>query len=443
MDEQRTDRDIDIQRQLTAAVEFLRNNEIESAEQALDGVLRIAPGQPDGLHFLGLVRHAQGRTDEALKLIGEALRLVPDHAGAWNNLGNVLMTAGGLDEALQAYENSAKVADGRSESADALNNLGTVYRKLGRPGDAETTCRRATEVRPDFADAWYNLSHALLSQGKANEGLLANSRAVTLWPRNLLARNQVVHALMLLGQREHAAQMYREWLAEEPDNPVVQHHLAACLGEAPPDRASDAYVQKVFDSFAASFDVKLESLQYRAPELVARALRAAAGEPRAALHVADAGCGTGLCGPLLKPWATRLAGCDLSLGMLRRADVRRAYDVLHQAELVFYLDTQPDAFDAVISADTLCYFGPLDRPMAAAGRSLRSGGWVVFTVEALTDEAAEEHRLQLNGRYAHAQRHVRSTVERGGLTLVELRPDTLRMEAGLPVAGWVVTARKG
>jgi len=443
MDGQPSDRDTGIQRRLTGAVESLRNDAIEAAEQALDEVLRIAPDQPDGLHFLGLVRHAQGRTDEALKLISEALRLVPDHAGAWNNLGNVLMSAGGIDEAIQAYENSALVANGRPESADALNNLGTTYRKVGRPEDAETACRRATEARPDFADAWYNLSHALLAQGKANEGLLANSRAVTLWPRNLLARNQVVHALMLLGQREHAAQMYREWLAEEPDNPVVQHHLAACLGDAPPDRASDAYIQKVFDSFAASFDVKLESLQYRAPELVARALGVAAGEPRADLHVVDAGCGTGLCGSLLRPWATRLAGCDLSVGMLRRADARRAYDVLHQAELVFYLDTQPNAFDAVISADTLCYFGPLDRPMAAAGRCLRSGGWLVFTVEALPDEATDENRLQLNGRYAHARGHIRSTVECAGLTLVELRPETLRMEAGLPVAGWVVTARKG
>jgi predicted TPR repeat methyltransferase len=116
---------------------------------------------------------------------------------------------------------------------------------------------------------------------------------------------------------------------------------------------------------------------------------------------------------------------------------------LHQAELVFYLDTQPNAFDAVISADTLCYFGPLDRPMAAAGRCLRSGGWLVFTVEALPDEATDENRLQLNGRYAHARGHIRSTVECAGLTLVELRPETLRMEAGLPVAGWVVTARKG
>ena len=77
------------------------------------------------------------------------------------------------------------------------------------------------------------------------------------------------------------------------------------------------------------------------------------------------------------------------------------YELLHQAELVYYLDTQPAAFDAVISADTLCYFGPLEAAFAAIKRCLRSGGWLVFTVEALTAENGEEHQLQLNGRYAH------------------------------------------
>jgi predicted TPR repeat methyltransferase len=431
----------DLQQRLTASIQLLQTDQIEAAEQALNDILRIQPRQPDALHFLGVVRHAQGRTHEALTLIDQSLRIVPGHAGAWNNMGNVLMTIGVFEEAVTAYENSARVAAGRPESAEALSNLGTLYRRLQRLAEAEEACRRAVEVRPDLSDAWYNLSQVLIAQGKVHEGLLANSRATTLSPRHG-GREQVLRALLLLGERERAAQMYRDWLEEQPDDPLARHHLAACEGDAPPERASDAYVQTVFDSFSRSFDVKLEQLHYRAPELVTAALGAAAGPARAALDVLDAGCGTGLCGPLIRPWAKRLAGCDLSIGMLRRAGARGGYDVLHQAELVFYMETQPAAFDAVISADTLCYFGPLDKPMAAAGRCLRSGGLLVFTVEALPADATDEHTLQLNGRYAHAERHVRATAARGGLTVVDIRGDVLREEAGLPVAGWVVTARK-
>jgi predicted TPR repeat methyltransferase len=434
---------LDIQRRLAEAIELLRNEQIDAAENAFDEVLRREPEQPDALHFMGVVRHTQGRSDEAVALIREALERVPDHVTAWNNLGNVLLSASRIDEAVSAYEQSTKLAGDQPDSVNALNNLGIVYRKQGRLDDAERACRRAIELRPDFAEAWYTLSSVLIAKGNVNEGLLANSRAIAVWPHHLQARDQVIRALLLLGERDQAAKLYREWLAEEPDNPLAQHHLAACLGEAPPERASDAYLQQVFDNFAASFDAKLEKLHYRAPELVVEALRAAVGEPRAELDIVDAGCGTGLCGPLVKPWAKRLAGCDLSVGMLRRARERKIYDVLHRAELVYYLDTQPERFDAVISADTLCYFGGLDAPIAAACRTLRSGGWFVFTVEALPADSGEEHRLQLNGRYSHSERHVRASIERAGLALSDLRAETLRLEAGLPVAGWVVTARKG
>ena len=36
------------------------------------------------------------------------------------------------------------------------------------------------------------------------------------------------------------------------------------------------------------------------------------------LDVLDAGCGTGLCGPLVAPYARRLVGVDLSEAMLAR-----------------------------------------------------------------------------------------------------------------------------
>lgn len=431
-----------LQAALQQAIALLRNEQIEQAEPALLAILQRWPHQADALHFLGVLRHTQGRPDDAVALIRQALALAPQLASAWNNLGNVLLSAGRLDDAVLAYEQVAAMAGTAPEAADAFNNLGTLHRKQGQLAVAEAACRRALALREDFGDAWYNLSLALLAQDKVHEGLLANSRAVMLWPRHLQARDQVIRALVLLGERQRAAELYREWLAEDPDNPVVQHQLAACLGEAPPERASNAYVQQVFDGFAASFDAKLEMLHYRAPALVAQALADAAGPPLGQLRIADAGAGTGLCGPLLKPWASHLAGCDLSAGMLRRAKARQVYDVLHQAELTHYLDTQPEAFDAVVSADTLCYFGDLGAVIAASARALRTGGWIVFTVEALPDDAQVPHVLQANGRYSHSMSHLELVVGAAMLQLLSLQREELRQEAGRPVPGWLVLARK-
>ncbi|MFO1267193.1 MAG: methyltransferase domain-containing protein [Rubrivivax sp.] len=129
--------------------------------------------------------------------------------------------------------------------------------------------------------------------------------------------------------------------------------------------------------------------------------------------------------------------------MLRRAHARGLYDVLHQAELVYYLRTQPAAFDAVVSADTLCYFGVLDEAFAAARRSLKPGGALVFTVEALPEGTPSPHRLQDNGRYAHGRAYVEAALAGAGFDVRSLRAEPLRMEGGEPVPGWLVSAAVG
>ena len=423
---------------LAQAVTLMKAKQLDAADELLARILESAPGDPDALHYQGLLRHAQGRADESIALIGRSLTLQPAQSGAWNNLGNLLIEAGRIDDAMRAYENSVSFASG-DEAADALSNIATLERGKGHWQAAERVSRRAIELRPAFSEAWYNLSIALMEQGRIHESVIANSRAVVLQPRNMSARGRVIRALELLGEREQALGMYREWLAEAPGNPVVSHLLAACEGHTPA-RASDGYVETVFDSYAGSFDASLEKLHYRAPELVARAVRDMFGPPAARIAVVDAGCGTGLCAPLLRPWASHLAGCDLSVGMLQRADQRGGYDVLHKAELTHYLHTQPGRFDLVASADTLCYFGDLHEVLAAAARALRPAGGVVFTVEAMPG-GPDDFRLEGSGRYRHAAAHVEACLAAAGFDAVRIESIVPRREAGQDVQGWLASAR--
>ncbi len=431
------ERTLDLAGALAWLGDLIRAERLDEADQLAAAVLEHWPDEPDVLHFIGLLRHAQGDGEAAVALIRRAIEGRPEASAPWNNLGNVLLTLGRFDEAASAYTCSAELDPA---GAQAWNNLGTLHRKRGALAEAEAACRRALEADPAFGDAWYNLSQVLIERGQVHEGLIANSRAIASWPRQQQSRDQVIRALVLLGELDQAAALYREWLAEEPDNPVARHQLAACQREAAPVRASDAYVERVFDSFAASFDAKLASLDYRAPQLVADALAAALPPPARQFDIADLGCGTGLVGPRIRGWARHLAGCDLSVGMLRQAKQRQVYDVLHKAELVHYLATQPGAFDVLVSADTLCYFGDLAPVMAAAHRALRAGGWWVFSVEALPDGADPSWQLQPNGRYAQTRGHVEAALAAAGLAPVAITPQRLRLEAGEAVGGWLVTA---
>ena len=429
---------------LVAAIEDLRCDRLDAAEAGLQYFLEQMPHQADALHYLGLVRHAQGRPEDSIALIRESLAVLPSNASAWNNLGNISLLSGCSKDAIDAYQQAVEHADATSaDAAMPLSNLGALHRKLGHLEDSERACRRAIKIAPNFGDAWYQLSATLIRAGRVHDGLLAHGKAVALWPELLQSRGEIVRALLVLGERARASRLLREWLESDPGNAVAEHLLAACQaadGAPAPARASDGYVQQVFDSFAASFDIKLEALGYRAPVLVAEALAAAVGAPDATLDIVDAGCGTGLCAEHLRPFARHRAGCDLSLGMLRRAKACGRYNVLHQAELTYYLATQPGAFDAVVSADTLCYFGELEAALAAARTCLRLGGWLVFTVEALPDGPEPGHWLQGNGRYAHQRTYLLTALGAAGFEAAWVAPADLRLEAGRPVRGWLVRA---
>lgn len=427
---------------LLAAIERLQAGQLAECGRLLEPLLAADTEDVGVLHVLGVLRHEQGRPAEALQLLERCVALAPDHAAAWNNLGNVRVAAGLPNEAAQAYQQSVDASEDDPAVAATLVNLAALQRRAGQLHDSAATFRRALEVDPELAPAWYGLTRALALMGQIDEALAAHAHAIRLAPGLTTDRQLAVQSFLHHGDNGVALQLYSDWQRQEPDNPSLRHLVAAVGGSPAPARADDAYVTSVFDAFAESFDGKLEQLGYRAPQLLATALAERVQPAAAALDVCDAGCGTGLAGPLLRPWARRLAGCDLSVGMLRRARARQVYDVLHRAELVHYLDTQPEAFDLVVAADVLCYFGPLEAAFQAAAKTLRPAGWLGFSVEALHDADPEGHRLMTTGRYAHRLGYLRKTLQAAGFGSIALARETLRQEGGFPVSGWVVTARR-
>jgi predicted TPR repeat methyltransferase len=243
-----------------------------------------------------------------------------------------------------------------------------------------------------------------------------------------------------LGRFNEAAHVYREWLKVEPDSAVARHMLSAMTGEDVPARADDEYLKKLFDRFSSSFDEQLAGLGYRAPELLVSAL----GEhvpTDGRLDVLDAGCGTGLCGPLLRSMSNRLIGVDLSDGMVEKAQARQVYDELSVGELCAFMRGRPAAFDVVISADTLVYFGALEELASTARIAIRPGGVLAFTLEQLVDDNASSYRIQPHGRYAHRLGYVRQALQGGGFDTVDAREVVLRKERGQDVQGYLIVAR--
>jgi predicted TPR repeat methyltransferase len=395
-------------RELQGAIEAHKGGRLLEAEAAYRSVLRARPDDPDALNFFGMLRGQTGHRAEAAEFLRRSVEVDPKNPHAWLNLGNVLVM-------------------------------------LNRDEEARTAFTRATELAPDLAMAWFNLGVCLGRCKQPLEAASALHRALKIEPGHLPAYESLALVLHRLGNYEEAAEVFREWLAHDPGNPFARHMLAATSGAATPSRAADEYVRQLFDDFAANFDENLTSLQYRAPQLIAERL-AREAPASASLDVLDAGCGTGLCGPLVRSLARRLTGVDLSAAMIERARARGGYDELIVAELCAFMSSRPGSFDVVISADTLVYFGALEEPLRSARACLRGGGLLIFSVEHWEpdrDASVREpsYRLETHGRYGHSEGYVRAALAAAGFGEISIERGVLRRERGSDVMGLVVRAR--
>jgi predicted TPR repeat methyltransferase len=422
---------------LQAAIKAHQAGQFAVARGGYEAVLALRPADPDALHFFGVLHHNQGNSAAGVASIRRSLKWAPNNPHAWMNLGNILLEQDQSQEAKAAYERAAALAP---ELADAWYNLGICLRKVDDAPAAIRALDRAIGLRGGHAPSHYQRGIAQRDAGHLDAAENDFRSALTLKSDFV----EVYESLGMLLYRQDriadAAKVYQAWARIDPSSNTAAHLAAASSGERVPERGSDAYVTETFDRFAATFDQNLANLGYRAPELVIAALVDVMGGRSALDCILDAGCGTGLCGVLLRPLAHRLVGVDLSAGMIEGARAKGHYDELAVGELVTFMRGHQGAFDAVVSADTFVYFGALEDAFAAAAQCLKRPGRLVMTLEQVGDGVSGNYRLEPHGRYTHRLGYVRDTLTNAGFSLIRSDEQVLRRERGADVRGLLVAA---
>jgi predicted TPR repeat methyltransferase len=228
-----------------------------------------------------------------------------------------------------------------------------------------------------------------------------------------------------LDRPEDAIVSLRRAKELSPQSSVVTHLLDSLNGTAPA-RAPDGYVNWLFNTYAAGFDRHLARLGYQGPEMLRRITERAGWVADGSRNILDLGCGTGLSGLPFVPYASRLEGIDLSVGMLAQAQRRGIYAELYHGEIHAVLDTLPAAgHDTVIAGDTLIYIGDLSPLLGLVCDRLKPGGNFIFTVETGEDGFS----LAQTGRYQHADDYLRSCAE-GRFEIADRIDGVIRIEAG-------------
>lgn len=417
----------------------INNGKFDDAGHILEQIVAAKPDYAEAVNYLAGVRYNQRRLPDALELTNRAVELEPESASIRNNLATLYLETGDVEASIKTYREAFHLDP---THPDPLMNLGRMLWAIDSHDEALVLLKKATELKPDSARAHHEYSKLLFALGRTEDALDHGYESLRHNPAAQKSVTLIMRATLRLEGVEAAIKVLEKALEIDPDNAEAKHLLGSLSADHVPDRAADDYVRQTFDNFSRSFDEKLERLEYRAPELIGDELdKLQKGKPEGTLSMLDAGCGTGWSGERLRKHATSLVGIDLSEGMLKKAKERGIYEDLHEVELVDFLEQHPATYDGVISADTLCYFGKLDGFCRATKNALLAGGFTIFTVEKMPDDAEGDFNLQESGRYQHKSSYVRGELERAGFEVLVEKQDVLRQESLEDVVGLVYVAR--
>jgi tetratricopeptide (TPR) repeat protein len=163
---------------------LLSSRNCSDAMLPLQEYTKHKPGDPQGLHALGLAYKCVGRVNNALDALKRAERLDPKNAEVHYDLGVMLAHAARTEEAIQELDAAARIEPADPETH---RQLGLLLEKTGnnQAARAESAKARALRVREDEQATAGKLN------AEANQYLLAgNARAAVSSYRRALELNR-------------------------------------------------------------------------------------------------------------------------------------------------------------------------------------------------------------------------------------------------------------
>ena len=385
-----------------AGIGQFERHDFEAAAALFEQALQLAPGRPSVLMNLGVCCVHLGRFERADVCLRQALAADATQTDAWMAWGVTQMALGDWAQALHSHEQA---------------------RALGADG-------------PEFCLRW---GECLAHQARLPQALQAFEQALAHDPELAEAWSQLAHVQRDMGQTAQAIAGYQRAMQLGADPELHRYYLAALNPQQPVVNAPAAYVEKLFDQYADDFEAHLVGqLGYQGHSMLLQQLPV---DPMVRFEqVWDLGCGTGLCGPLIRPRADHLTGVDLSSAMVAKAQNLGVYDSLHAQDLVNFLEQTTTKADLLLAADVFIYVGWLDAVFEALSPRVKPGAWLAFTVE--EPDPGFEVQLHSSLRYAHALTYLQKLAAQHGWRWAKVHRALLRLDQAQPLMGAYVYLQK-
>ncbi len=457
-----------------------------AAEKAYRQAMIAAPNQSGGYLRLAELLQQNGRDEDLVKHVTVALRKFPQNPFFLKIHAIKAAANSNYDEAIPALAKAYQADDSDHATADAL---GICLQNINQFNEAALYQARAFELQPTNPMYALRFGMAMAGAGMHESAIELYKIAINLDAHLSEAYSQLGYELQKQGQPDDALKAYQDGLAQNPNSGSLNFNFGRLLQEKSqtteaipyykkaitaggpeadsaaffvaslegPDAAGQSpaapppeFVRGLFDFYANDFENSLlNNLHYQAPGqlqklLTSDAARAVLDITKTKADIVDLGCGTGLCGVLLKDYAANLVGVDMSANMIRRAREKGIYSDFKKENVVTFLETAPaGSYNLAVAGDVLIYVGELTAFFTGLARTLASPSLVALSVEKLAETAGPAgFKLLPTARYAHKESYLRDLAMQHGFTVAATGYAPIRQHRGQDIDGIYVLLSK-
>ena len=426
---------------LKSIEQLIVDGQLKDAADQLNLLGRTASHDPR-LFLLGArLAQASGNPAGTLQAARRAHQLAPTWPVATIRLAKTLEEQKQVEEALKMAEAAIdQAAEQSTLDVGLLSNAAAIAQRFNRMPLALQWLDRAEKMQPGDLVIRLQTARAFEVSLNFSETITRYNSLLEVLPKNTDLLYSRMHVFFKTKELDKAAQDAQALVEIDPSNERSRFYLAFARGENPGNQPA-AVISTLFDDYAERFDQHLVvTLQYRLPKDVAAMINE--WHPDRKGDVLDLGCGTGLLGVCLGRLEGVLVGVDLSNEMLEKAAQHNVYDKFHLADVVAAVKATPaNQYHVVAALEVFVYIGDLEEVVPNALKILIPGGHFIFSCEA-AEAGQQDFNLQETFRYTHQPSYLQRLMDEAGFEDVLIEERSVRMHAGQPVSGLLVTGRK-
>ncbi len=233
------------------AITLFQAGQLPEAEAICNKILRNTPQQSDTLNILAAIRAAQGKLDEAVKLLARAVAYVPGFLDGYLNRSNYLQQLGRYAEALEDCNRALAI---KPDAVPVLLSKGSACLALQDYTAALEIFAQAQQYAPNQPMVLFRSGDAYFHLGQHGKALACYDQALLQLPDSIELLHNRAMVLKAMGRFEDALVTCQAALTTAPQSAPLHYMLGTLLQRLrQPEAALDSY-QRALECDAGHLD---------------------------------------------------------------------------------------------------------------------------------------------------------------------------------------------